>query len=139
MWICRAKNGASDVRTVVRFTRSHATLKSQYDALVIGGGGSCLEFAIIANVKNFKFYSLHFRRLEIHFYATWLDIVPGARVVIIFIFPKNNTVKCSFFEGHNGLVAVSLKACTISSEFEHSSSDGVGVRLCRPPTSREED
>lgn len=68
MWTCRAKNGASDVRTVVRLTRSHATLKSQYDALVIGGGGSCLEFAIIANVKNFKFYSIHFRFPEIHFY-----------------------------------------------------------------------
>lgn len=69
MWTCRAKNGASVLGTVVRFTRSHTTLKSQYDAVIIGGGRFCSEFAITADVENIKFYNILFRFLEIYFYV----------------------------------------------------------------------
>lgn len=60
MWSCRAKNGALVCATVGRSTRSQSTLKSQYDALVIGGGGFCSKSIITAKVENINFYNVLF-------------------------------------------------------------------------------
>lgn len=48
MWTARTQNTAAAFGTVTRSTRRHDTLKSQYDALVIGGGGFCAEVTISA-------------------------------------------------------------------------------------------
>lgn len=76
MWTCRAKNGVSLLGKVVKFTRSRSTQKSQYDALVIGGGGFCSEFTITANVESIhaseytlSLQNILFRFLEIYFHV----------------------------------------------------------------------
>lgn len=53
MWTCQTKISAA-FGTVTRFTRRYVTIKSQYDALVIGGGGFCAEFAKIADAGFFR-------------------------------------------------------------------------------------
>lgn len=139
MWTFQSKNGSSVLGKVLRFTRSHTTMKSKYDALVIGGGGFCSAFSVTADVEHLKFYNTFSLSWDLFLCVTCLNIVQRSGVVIIFIFTNSDPVKCSFFEGHNGLVAVSLKACMISSELQHYSSDGVGVHMSRPPTCRKED
>lgn len=59
MWIRRTKNAAA-FGTVTRFTRRHLAMKSQYDALVIGGGGFCAEFALSADVDIFNKFNILF-------------------------------------------------------------------------------
>lgn len=63
MWSSQLKNGTSVLRTAVRFTRSYAPLKSEYDALVVGGGGFCSGFATTAYVENFTINFFAFLRV----------------------------------------------------------------------------
>lgn len=93
MWTSGVKNGAPVLRTVVGLRRSYATRKSQYDALVIGGGGFCSEVAKTANVENILqlTFSLSW---DLRLCATCLNRAQCTRVVIIFISTNND---CKLF------------------------------------------
>lgn len=87
MWTSRTKNAAA-FGTVTRFTRRHLVIKSQYDALVIGGGGFCAEFAIGSDVDIINLFNILFGIFFAFLRFISRDTVQYTRVIIACIFTK---------------------------------------------------
>ncbi|XP_003964167.1 pyridine nucleotide-disulfide oxidoreductase domain-containing protein 2 isoform X1 [Takifugu rubripes] len=77
MWTSRTKNAAA-FGTVTRFMRRHFTIKSQYDALVIGGGHNGLVAAAYLQRGGLKTAVLE-RRHVLGGAAVTEEIIPGFR------------------------------------------------------------